>query len=78
MTEPSITINLEKIEHNARTLTRFCAQHGIQITGVSKVACGNPDVAKAMLRGGVKSIGEGQQVIVTRDNSSSGSSTSSH
>ncbi|HEX7409570.1 MAG TPA: alanine/ornithine racemase family PLP-dependent enzyme, partial [Candidatus Binatia bacterium] len=31
---------------------------GIEVTGVTKVTCGNPDVARAMLRGGVSSIGE--------------------
>jgi predicted amino acid racemase/arginase family enzyme len=66
MTEPCITINLEKIEHNARTLSRFCGQHGITISGVSKVACGNPDVAKAMLRGGVVSIGESRMRNIYR------------
>lgn len=66
MTEPCITINLEKIEHNARTLTSFCGKHGIQVSGVSKVACGNPDVAKAMLRGGVTSIGESRMRNIHR------------
>jgi ornithine racemase len=66
MTEPCITINLEKIEHNARTLSRFCGQYGITISGVSKVACGNPDVAKAMLRGGVVSIGESRMRNIYR------------
>jgi len=66
MTEPYITINLEKIEHNARTITRFCRNHGIEVSGVSKVACGNPDVAKAMLRGGVTSIGESRMRNIHR------------
>jgi predicted amino acid racemase len=58
MTRPYLTIDLDKIEHNARTITGLCAQHGIGVTGVTKGVCGNPDVAKAMLRGGVSSIGE--------------------
>jgi predicted amino acid racemase len=55
---PYLTIDLDKIEHNARTIVGLCTQHNIAVTGVTKVTCGNPDVAKAMLRGGVGSIGE--------------------
>jgi predicted amino acid racemase len=55
---PYLTIDLDKIEHNARTIVGLCKQHGIEVTGVTKVTCGNPDVARAMLRGGVSSIGE--------------------
>lgn len=58
MAEPYITIDLEKIEQNARAITALCARHDIEVTGVSKVTCGMPPVAKAMLRGGVTTIGE--------------------
>jgi predicted amino acid racemase len=58
MAGPYVTIDLEKIEHNARTITRLCAQYGIDVTGVTKGTCGLPEVAHAMLRGGVVSIGE--------------------
>ncbi len=58
MQHPYLTIDLDKIEHNARTIVGLCRQHGIAVTGVTKVTCGNPDVAQAMLRGGVSSIGE--------------------
>jgi len=55
---PYLTIDLDKIERNARTVVELCAQHGIEVTGVTKGVCGQPDVARAMLRGGVSSIGE--------------------
>jgi len=55
---PYLTIDRDKIEHNARTVVGLCARHGIAVTGVTKATCGNPDVARAMLRGGVSSIGE--------------------
>ncbi|GLI34855.1 alanine racemase [Desulforhabdus amnigena] len=63
---PYITIDLEKIEHNARTITRLCRAHGIEVTGVTKVTCGMPQVAKAMLRGGVSSIGESRMKNIHR------------
>jgi predicted amino acid racemase len=58
MSSPTLTIDLDKIEHNARTLVRLCQTHGIQVTGVTKCVCGNPEVARAMLRGGVAGIAD--------------------
>jgi predicted amino acid racemase len=63
---PYLTIDLDKIERNARTVVALCGQHGIQVTGVTKGVCGQPDVAKAMLRGGVSSIGESHLENISR------------
>ena len=66
MQHPYLTIDLRKIEHNARTIVGLCRQHGIQVTGVTKATCGNPDVARAMLCGGVSGIGESHLENVRR------------
>lgn len=58
MARPFLTIDLDKIEHNARTIVGLCARHGITVSGVTKGVCGHPEVTRAMLRGGVSSIGE--------------------
>lgn len=58
MTHPHLTIDLGKIEHNARTIVELCRAHGIEVAGVTKATCGDADVARAMLRGGVTMIGE--------------------
>jgi predicted amino acid racemase len=58
MIYPYLTIDLDKIEENARAIVALCRQHGIEVTGVTKGVCGHPEIAKAMLRGGVTSIGE--------------------
>ncbi len=58
MADPYITIDLDKIEHNARCIVGLCREHGIEVTGVTKVTCGNPEVAEAMLRGGITSIAD--------------------
>lgn len=55
---PYLTIDLDIIEHNARTIVDLCAEHGIAVTGVTKCVCGHPQVAQAMLRGGVLSIAD--------------------
>ena len=66
MTRPFVTIDVTKIEHNARSIVRLCAAHGIDVVGVTKGTCGHPDVAKAMLRGGVSSIGESRMENIRR------------
>lgn len=58
MAYPYITIDVDKIEHNARCIVELCRDHGIEVTGVTKVTCGFPEVAEAMLRGGVSSIAD--------------------
>jgi predicted amino acid racemase len=58
MTSPSLQIDLAKIEHNARTITALCRRHGIAVTGVTKAVCGDPQIAAAMLRGGVIGIAD--------------------
>jgi len=69
MGSPYLTIDLDKIEHNARAIVALCGQHGIAVTGVTKVTCGNPDIAAAMLRGGVRSIGDSHLENIRRLNS---------
>jgi predicted amino acid racemase len=66
MRHPSLTIDLDKIEHNARTVVGLCRQHGIAVTGVTKATCGHPEVAAAMLRGGVASIGDSHVANIRR------------
>ncbi len=66
MSGPYVTIDLEKIQDNARIITDLCAGHGIQVTGVTKVTCGMPPVARAMLAGGVTSIGESRMENIRR------------
>ncbi len=55
---PYLTIDCEKIVHNTRTIIGLCAQHGIEVTGVTKAACGMALVAEAMCRGGMQTIGD--------------------
>ena len=66
MTHPYVTIDLDKIEHNARIVVDLCGAHGIEVAGVTKGVCGHPEVAKAMLRGGVASIGDARMENIAR------------
>lgn len=65
-TTPYLTIDLDKIEHNSRTIVGLCKEHGIEVAGVTKVTCGHPEVAKAMLRGGVASIADSRLENIQR------------
>ena len=58
LASPYLTIDLDKIAHNTRTIVSLCRSHGIEVTGVTKGVCGQPEVAKAMLRGGVSSLAD--------------------
>ncbi len=58
MSAPYVSIDLDKVEHNARVIVDLCRKHGIEVTGVTKGVRGHPDVASAMLRGGASSIAD--------------------
>lgn len=66
MTTPNVTIDLDKIERNARTVVGLCQTHGIEVCGVTKVTCGHPEVARAMLRGGVTMIADSRLKNIQR------------
>jgi predicted amino acid racemase len=66
MSTPYLTIDLAKIEHNARTLVGLCRDRGIAVTGVTKLACGHPKVARAMLRGGVIGLADSRLKNIRR------------
>ena len=58
MTGPRLEIDLDKIHHNARTLTDRLSGLGISVTGVTKATLGSPDVAGALLDAGVRTLGD--------------------
>jgi predicted amino acid racemase len=62
--EATLTVDLEAIAANARTIVK--ALPGISVTGVTKVTCGSPEVARAMLAGGVSALGESRLENVQR------------
>ncbi|MBW2619399.1 MAG: alanine/ornithine racemase family PLP-dependent enzyme [Deltaproteobacteria bacterium] len=55
---PRLIADLTKIEHNTRVISTLAAEKNINLMGVSKCCCGEPQVAEAMLKGGVVSIGD--------------------
>jgi len=58
MTSPRLEIDLNKIQHNARTLVERLTSCGIAVTGVTKAFLGYPQIARAMLKGGIGVLGD--------------------
>ncbi|MFV2043429.1 MAG: ornithine racemase Orr [Anaerolineales bacterium] len=55
---PRLEISLDKIRHNTETLVRMCRRSGVRVAGVTKVFCGHPMIAGAMVAGGVDLIAD--------------------
>ena len=58
MTAPRLTIDLNKIHHNAGTLVQRLDDRGIAVTGVTKATLGSPEIANTLIRAGVRAIGD--------------------
>jgi len=58
MSAPRLEIDLDKLQHNARTLVDRLAGLGISVTGVMKSTLGSPEVACALLRAGVSGLAD--------------------
>jgi predicted amino acid racemase len=66
MTTPRIEIDLRKISHNARQLRELYASKGIGVIGVTKVVCGNPDVADALVETGIDILADSRIQNIVR------------
>lgn len=66
MTAPRVEIDLDKIQANARCLVGRLGARGISVTGVTKAVCGDPDIAKAMVDGGVSGLADARIKNVVR------------
>lgn len=58
MSTPKLTIDLKKIEHNTKIIFQLCKKSSIALAGVTKGTLGMPEVANAMIRGGVTWLAE--------------------
>jgi len=66
MTTPRIEIDLGKISHNATKLREMYASKGIGIIGVTKVVCGDPAVADALVRTGIDTLADSRLENIKR------------
>ena len=61
-----LTIDLAKITDNARTTLSICRPLGIEVVGVTKGVGGRPEVARAMIAGGIKILGDSRLENIAR------------
>jgi len=61
-----LTIDLAKITDNARTTLSICRPLGIKVVGVTKAVCGTPEVARAIIAGGIKILGDSRLENIAR------------
>jgi len=58
LTAPRLEIDLEKIQHNARTLVERLNKRGITVWGVTKAALGMPAIARTLRAAGVGGLAD--------------------
>ena len=63
---PLLTINLDKLQHNTEEIVDLCRTASVEVCGVTKGVLGSTEVARAMLAGGVKSIGDSRLTSLRR------------
>jgi len=61
-----IEVDCQRIRRNAEAVVKLCTERGIDVVGVTKACCGHPEVARAMLDGGVKTLAESRLDNVRR------------
>lgn len=61
-----IEICVSKIAENASVIVRSCERRGIDVAGVTKATLGHPDVARALLEGGVRWIADSRVANLRR------------
>lgn len=43
---PRLLVDLDRIEHNARTITKMASTSDVNVTGVTKASCSDPKAAQ--------------------------------
>jgi len=61
-----IEVDCTRLRRNTEAVVRLCAPKGIEVVGVTKACCGHPDVARAILAGGARSLAESRLSHVRR------------
>jgi len=61
-----IEVDCGRLRRNTEAVVNLCASQGIEVVGVTKACCGHPDVARAILAGGVCMLAESRLSNVRR------------
>ncbi|MBN1224436.1 MAG: alanine/ornithine racemase family PLP-dependent enzyme [Candidatus Aminicenantes bacterium] len=58
MKTPRLEIDLSKLAHNVRKITKIFGSRGIRIAGVTKGVCGDPKIARVFLDNGIDMLAD--------------------
>ncbi|WP_372712994.1 ornithine racemase Orr [Ilyobacter sp.] len=58
MPYPKLLVDIKKIKQNGSILVKESSRKGIEVAGVTKVVCGNPTIAQALVDSGIKIIAD--------------------
>ena len=61
-----IEVDCERIKRNTEAIVEMCGSADIEVVGVTKACCGDPEVARALLAGGVSYLAESRLKHVRR------------
>ncbi len=61
-----LAVNLDEITENTRKTIALCHPYGLEVMGVTKGVCGSPEVAQAMIAGGIKTLGDSRLDNIAR------------
>ena len=63
---PLLTVNLDHMRKNIRTVRGLCAAHGISVTAVTKVFRGDPRIAGVLAEEGMTMLGDSRVANLAR------------
>lgn len=66
MATPRIEIDSHKIAHNSKALIELYGSKGIEVFGVTKVVCGNPDIAEVLVKSGITILADSRLANIKR------------
>ncbi|NIA23099.1 MAG: alanine/ornithine racemase family PLP-dependent enzyme [Proteobacteria bacterium] len=66
MKTPRIEIDFAKIAHNAKKLKELYGSKGIGVIGVTKVVCGDPEIADVLIKSGINTLADSRMVNIRR------------
>ena len=66
LTTALLTVDLDRIRDNARRIVDLCQPYGLATMGITKGACGLPPVARALLAGGIDTLGDARLDNIAR------------
>ncbi len=58
MNYPRLDIKLDTIKNNVFEVNKLCNNHGIKVTGITKVFCATPEIVQAYIDGGLDRVGD--------------------